>query len=53
MIPALAVLLALLFVGEALLFAFDRLAAVRAEQAYWRVRDQRPPLYDWAKEPDL
>jgi hypothetical protein len=49
-IPALAVFLALLFVGEALLFAFDRLAAVRAEQAYWRQRDRAPRQYDWERD---
>lgn len=53
MIPTLAVFLALLFLGEAVLFAFGRLSDLRAEQAYWRIRDQRPALYDWAEEPEL
>lgn len=53
MIPALGVFVALLFLGEAVLFAFGRLSDLRAEQAYWRIRDQRPAFYDWAEEPDL
>ncbi len=47
-----AVLVALLLVEAAVLW-LDQLHRTRAEAAYWAARNNRPDLYDWAKELDL
>jgi len=50
---AFALVLVAIFATEAIYLWFVGLRRSRAEEAYWRARDNRPPLYDWAKELDL
>jgi hypothetical protein len=47
---AVALLVVVLLAGETAVIWVDQLQRARAEAAYWRQRDNRPPLADWERD---
>lgn len=52
-LPVIALLLLVLLLAEAAVLATVSHRDVARERAYWDARNDRPDLYDWAKELDL
>lgn len=51
-VPAVVLVLVLLLLLEAVVLWVDQLHRTRREAAYWHQVENRPPLYDWAKDLD-